>query len=382
MSKLKEGLLKVLKTVGHGLKFVYDWYMRICGWIVQFGTFIGKALYQYTLAYVFKYLGKGLYFLFGPIIRFFKKLYGKSSMEKKKAFTGYMFLMPWIIGFAALVVYPFGRVIYMSFNDVIQYQQTFEYNWVGLENFNRILQIDIDFVLQVQDFIVRAFLFTPVIITLAIIIAMLLNQNIKGKGIFRIIFFLPIIILNGELLANMSEYGGMDINISFFVLDIITTLVPEFAVDLFIELFGIIIEILWYTGVPILIFLAMLQKVDKSLYEAASIDGANAWSMFWKITLPIIAPAITVSIVFIVVFLGNFDGNPINGNIDDSANDLSRQNGYASAMALIYSFVQILVITILLFISSKNVRDTLFGRNRKKKLLSKNQKLAMSEEGA
>ena len=87
------------------------------------------------------------------------------------------------------------------------------------------------------------------------------------------------------------------------VIDLIETVIPHFAVSIFIDMFGYIIEILWYTGVPILIFLAMLQKIDRSLYEAASIDGANAWSIFWKITLPIIRPAITVSIIFIVVFL-------------------------------------------------------------------------------
>ena len=97
----------------------------------------------------------------------------------------------------------------------------------------------------------------------------------------------------------------------------------------------------------IVIFLAMLQKIDRSLYEAASIDGANAWSIFWKITLPIIRPAITVSIIFIVVFLANFDGNPINGIILAARSEGSRREGYASAMALIYSFVQIVVITIL-----------------------------------
>lgn len=272
------------------------------------------------------------------------------KMAQKKALTGYLFLTPWIIGFFGLVIYPFGRIIYMSLNNVSLYQQDYTYEWVGLRNFQRILMEDIDFVIEVQNFIVRVLLYSPVIITLAIIIAMLLNQDIKGKGIFRMIFFLPIIILNGELLENMSNYGGMDISLSFFVIDIINTLIPEFAVGLFVGLFEIIIEILWYTGLPILIFLAMLQKVDKSLYEAASIDGANAWSIFWKITLPAIRPAITVSIIFIVVFLANFDGNPINALILASKNDGSRRDGYASAMALIYSFIQIAVITILYFI--------------------------------
>lgn len=275
----------------------------------------------------------------------------KVTMAQRKANTGYLFVLPWIIGFVGLVLYPFGQIVFMSFNNVFLNQGEYEYAWVNFDNYRRILFEDIDFVIEVQNFVVRVLLYTPVIITLAIIIAMLLNQSIKGKGFFRMIFFLPIIILNGELLQNMSDYGGMDIEISFFVLDIITTIVPRSMVSIFIEMFAYIVEILWYTGVPILIFLAMLQKIDRSLYEAASIDGANAWSIFWKITLPIIRPAITVSIIFIVVFLANFDGNPINGIILSSNRDGSRREGYASAMALIYSFVQIVVITVLYFIA-------------------------------
>jgi ABC-type sugar transport system permease subunit len=381
----------VLEKVVAGLKWVIDKYFMICEKVI-YGVEIAL---QFLYSNVFLMIVKGIAFLFKyPPLSYLlkalkwvqgdvKKFYRNLSMEKKKALVGYAFISPFIIGFLGLVLYPVGRIIYMSFNNVVQFQTTFTYTWIGLDNFTRILREDIDFVLQVQDFIVRVILFTPVIITLAIIVAMLLNQDIKGKGFFRMVFFLPIIILNGELLANMSEYGGMDIQLSFFVLDIINTIVPRFAVDLFIELFAIIVEILWYTGVPILIFLAMLQKVDKSLYEAASIDGANAWSSFWKITLPIISPAITISIIFIVVFLGNFDGNPINDNIINSLNDQARRDGYASAMALIYTFVQIMVITILLFVSNRQIRDVVLGRNRrKKKLLAEKTKLVISRKEA
>jgi ABC-type sugar transport system permease subunit len=273
-------------------------------------------------------------------------------MEKKKGLTGYGFLTPWLFGLIMFVLIPVGLLTYNSFHLVKQDGQSYNRTFVGFENYQRILRVDIDFMVEVQDFVVRVLLFTPVIIALAVIVAMLLNQSIKGKAIFRLIFFLPVIILNGQLLSTMRDNGGMDIHLSRFVLDVITTIVPVFALDLFIELFSIIIEILWYTGVPILIFLAMLQKIDRSLYEAASIDGANAWSIFWKITLPIIRPAISVSVIFIVVFLANFDGNPINALIVSSNGNPSRYQGYAAAMAIIYSIIQVFVIGILLLITT------------------------------
>jgi ABC-type sugar transport system permease subunit len=352
-------LRRFADVLSSAVTWVVDGYFHIMDWIIK-GTvsaFIGTGK---LLSPVRRGWNK---FVVGPLHKAYDKLVTvppfryvherrkRRTIAQKRARTGYMYLLPWLIGFGGLVVYPFGRIIYMSFHNVFQYQTTYEYQWVGWNNYYRILREDIDFMIEVQNFIVRVLLYTPVIISLAIIIALLLNQSIKGKGIFRMIFFLPIIILNGELLENMSNYGGTDIQIGFFIIDVITTLVPPFAVNLFIEMFGYIVEILWYTGVPILIFLAMLQKIDRSLYEAASIDGANAWSIFWKITLPIIRPAITVSIIFIVVFLANFDGNPINGIILVSRSEGSRREGYASAMAIIYSFVQIAVITILYFIA-------------------------------
>lgn len=341
LTSIQDGYFRGMDGILHGTVFLF----------AGLGKLLAPVVHLFS-KWVVQPLRKALSWLSDQIpFRYLKARLARLTMAQKRARTGYLYLLPWLIGFAGLVIYPFGRIIYMSFHNVFQYQTTYEYENVGWNNYYRILREDIDFMIEVQNFIVRVLLYTPVIIALAIIIAMLLNQNIKGKGIFRMIFFLPIIILNGELLENMSNYGGTDIRIGFFIIDVITTIVPTFAVNLFIEMFSYIVEILWYTGVPILIFLAMLQKIDRSLYEAASIDGASAWSIFWKITLPIIRPAITVSIIFIVVFLANFDGNPINGLILVSRSEGSRREGYASAMAIIYSFVQIAVITILYFIA-------------------------------
>lgn len=326
------------------LKLIYDWILKPIG---HFFRFLNKNPLLHIIFIPFMYVAKLCVFIYMKFHRSVTDL----TMAQKKAITGYGFLSPWILGFLGLVVYPIGLLVFKSFNNVRQSGGDYNYTWVGFDNYHRILRIDIDFVVMVQDFIVKVLLYTPVIIALAVIIAMLLNQGIKGKGFFRMVFFLPIIILNGQLLSTMSENGGMDIHLSPFVIDMLTTIVPVFALDVFIGLFSIIIEILWYTGVPILIFLAMLQKIDKSLYEAASIDGANAWSIFWKVTLPIIRPAISVAIIFIVVFLANFDGNPINREIVRSNGDPSRYQGYAAAMAIIYSFIQIIVISMLLLLT-------------------------------
>ncbi len=273
------------------------------------------------------------------------------SMKQKKALTGILFISPWILGFLVLVLYPLYRTIFMSFNNVsFGNRSGWRYNWVGLENYQRILFEDVDFVIAAQNFFVSTLLYVPVIIAVSVIIAVLLNQKIKGKSFFRLLFFLPVIIMSGELMENISSYGGMAISANRLLLDVIYTIIPSQNVVLWIvSLFELIVQLLWYSAVPILIFLAALQKVGKDMYEAASIDGASPWTAFWKITLPTIYPLVSVCVVFVVVFLANFELNPIISIIMESTYDGSRREGYASAISILYTIVQIVLISILYY---------------------------------
>jgi ABC-type sugar transport system permease subunit len=247
----------------------------------------------------------------------------------------------------------------MSFNNVSYgLKSGWRYNWVGKENYHRILFEETDFVIAVQNFFVSTLLYVPVIIALSVIIAMLLNQKLKGESFFRLLFFLPIIILNGELMENMSSYGGMSINANRFILETLFSIIPSKSVVLLIgDLFDLIVQLLWYSAVPVLLFLAALQKISKDMYEAASIDGASPWTTFWKITLPTIYPLVSICVIYVVVFLANFEANPINSIIMNSKFDGSRREGYASALAILYSAVQIILISILYYTTrSKNTK--------------------------
>ncbi|MGZ9585466.1 carbohydrate ABC transporter permease [Paenibacillus marinisediminis] len=279
-------------------------------------------------------------------------------MRSKQGLTGLLFISPWIFGFLAFVAYPLYRTIFMSFNNVsFGFKTGWRYKWVGLDNYRRILFEDIDFVIEAQNYFVSTLLYVPVIIALSIIIAVLLNQKIRGKAFYRLLFFLPIIILNGELMKNMSSYGGMSIIENRFILEIIYTVIPSKGVVLLIaDVFELIVQLLWYSAIPILIFLAALQKISKSLYEAASIDGASPWTSFWKITLPTIYPLVGVSMIYVIVFLANFETNPINSIIMQSKFDGSRREGYASALSILYSFVQVALIFILYY--TTRVKDS------------------------
>ncbi|WP_375105153.1 carbohydrate ABC transporter permease [Paenibacillus sp. RS8] len=284
----------------------------------------------------------------------------KLSIKTKQGLMGVLFISPWILGFLAFVAYPLYRTIYMSFYKVsFGSKSGWRYNWVGIENYKRILLEEPDFVIEAQNYFIGTLVYVPVIIALSIIVSMLLNQKIRGKAIYRLMFFLPIIILNGKLIENMSTYGGMSITANHFILETLGTIIPsKGALLLIVNLFELILQLMWYSAVPILIFLAALQKISKDMYEAASIDGASPWTSFWKITLPTIYPLVSICVIYLVVFLANFDLNPINTIIMESKFDGSRREGYASALSLLYSLIQIALILILYFATrSRNSKE-------------------------
>lgn len=278
----------------------------------------------------------------------------RMTLKTKRALVGLIFVAPVILGLLIFLLYPLVRTVYFSFNTV-QYNaiEGYLYDWVGLGNYKRILFEDIDFIFAVQDFLIDMIVDVPVIVALSIIIAMLLNSKVKGTTFFRIIFFLPIVILNGEFMKNMIQYGGMSFQTGGIIYDAIEKISPDFLVSLIVSLFDKIMQILWFAAVPILLFLSALQKVDTQIKEAAAIDGASKWQFFWKVTLPTIAPFIGVSIVYIVVFMGNWELNPINNIISESQYDASRREGYASALAVLYALLQTAVIVVLFLVTTK-----------------------------
>lgn len=280
-----------------------------------------------------------------------KRVKKRLTNKQKEALTGLMFILPWIIGAVVFVSIPVIRTIYFSFNNVkFSGVQGYIYEWVGLQNYIRILQIDVDFIYEAQNFLFRIVIYVPVIIALSVFISVLLNSKLKGTAFFRLVFFMPVIILSGPIFNNIRNNNGFSLESSGFIYTFINSVVPEMVVDAVTLLFQTVSEVLWYCGVPILLFLAALQKIDKPVYEAAEIDGAGSWEIFWKITLPAIYSLVYIAIVYIVVLLGNFDANPILKIIEDSRLNPSRREGYASALSLLYAILQTVMIIILYFV--------------------------------
>lgn len=273
------------------------------------------------------------------------KLDSKKKMTKKMRdnLVGYSFIGIWIIGFLVFMLYPFINSIVYSLNKVSIQGDGIKLEFIGLENFKNIVQLDAGFTFleNLWEFIQEMILQVPVIIVFSIIIALLLNQPIKCRGLFRVIFFLPVIISSGPVITELISQGAGGTNIMSqygFTTLIEELLSPGLAKPL-VNLFSEIIIIFWFSGVQILIMLAGLQKINRQVYEAAKVDGAGAWESFWKITLPSLKSLIFINVIYTIVLLATFSENTVIVSIKKSMFDMQTGYGFASAMAWVYMIV-------------------------------------------
>jgi len=297
----------------------------------------------------------------------------RMTMRTKNAISGYLFIMPFVIGFLAFMARPFIQTVRMAFSNVsLDFaNNAFAMRWTGLENIRRALLVDPDFTQYfTEELIAMALLVLPVIV-FSLFIAVLLNRKFPGRGVVRAIFFLPVILASGvlvgietnnSLLALVSEQIAEQSALRAGVTDVIEGLlveqfgagVGENFIEYVLEMINQIYAIAMASGIPIVIFLAGLQTINPSIYEASSIEGATGWENFWKITFPMISPMILVVIVYAVVdFMSRTDGEVME-MIDVNVNRL-RDFGFGSSIAMIYFLVIALILGILGFIISRLV---------------------------
>lgn len=313
-----------------------------------------------------------------------KKKVKPGRLAKREALTGLLFVSPWIVGAVLFLAYPLITSFWYALNNIRITPLGKNFTFLGYGNFTQILLSDADFPTQLIDYLVSTIISVPVIVVFALIIAMMLNENIKAKGFFRLIFFLPVIIVSGPILGMLNQQGAGSITAidTQAISSAITTFLPSAIGEPIAEIFENMVTILWYSGVQILIFLSGLQKIDRSMYEAAKIDGGSGWECFWKITLPTIKPLILLNCVYTVVFISNNDQNAIIELIKNAmfSGTAEKGYGYASAMAWLYSIVVLLIVGLfaLLFVAKKDAYEKQV--KKAKKAMKKEQRLTRKIE--
>ena len=288
------------------------------------------------------------------------------SMRSKRAITGYMFILPFIIGFVLLYLPIIYDSIKYSFHDIRMLTGGgFKLRWVGFENYSNALFVDPNFVQKLGEGITQLILDIPAIVIFSLFVAILLNGKIAGRAAFRAIFFIPVLLTTGLIaeidasntLANyMGDAEGidtgsgesqvaeivsvMDIEALFSNMMIGTELV-QYVVNLVNNIFNIINR----SGVQMLIFLSGLQSISPAIYESCSIDGASGWETFWKITLPMVSPMILVNAVYTVIDSFTSSSNVVMQYIE-SQSPTSSGDPLTSAMSWMYFLIVILMIAL------------------------------------
>jgi oligogalacturonide transport system permease protein len=268
------------------------------------------------------------------------------SLRTREALHGYGFILIWIMGFLIFTFLPLIQTFHYSFNKVTVTSTSINQSYVEWSNYTRALFTDPNFIELLIGYIVETLISIPIVLIFAMIIAIFLNFDFKLKGLFRVIFFLPIVITSGPVIRELTAQGAASapgIASIPAVIDFLEEL-PRALRSPVEYLLTSFVLILWFSGVQILIYLASLQKVDGSIYEAAAIDGASGWAIFWKITLPSLSTATVVNAVYTIVTLAHFSENKVIRYIYDQTYNVQGGIGYASAMSFIYLTVMIILL--------------------------------------
>jgi multiple sugar transport system permease protein len=283
------------------------------------------------------------------------------GMRAREEIAGYLFILPWLVGF---LVFTAGAMVYSLYLSFYKADFISEFSFVGLANYTQMLFEDDLWPKSIANTAYFSLVSVPLMTTVALLIALLLNQKVVGLSIFRTIYYLPSVV-QGVAVAILwvwlfhPEFGPINGLLGLFGLSGPAWLsTEEWAMP------AIIIMSLWGVGGSMIIFLAGLQGISQSLYDAAAIDGAGVFSRFWHITVPMMTPTIFFSII--LGLIGSFQmftqayvmtrGGPNNATLTYVMHIYNKAFnqfyfGYASALAWVL-FIIILVFTLLILKSS------------------------------
>jgi len=294
-----------------------------------------------------------------------KKKY--TGLQRRKAIAGYLFILPFVIGFLVFMVQPLFQSLYMSFSKVELGAGSVKMNFDGISNYVRAFTVDTEFNRMLVEEIGRMAYNSLAIMVFSFFVALILNQKFKGRAFVRAIFFLPVILSSGVILgvetnnsllsdvqSLIKESTGNTSITGVIETILVTSGVGGAAFDIVFEIVNGIYDVALASGIQIIIFLSGLQTISTSMYEAAEIDGCTKWESLWKITFPMISPLLIVNWIYTIVDFCMRSDNEIIEKISQTM-IVDLNYGFASSMAWIYFVIVIVIIGISSLIISKGV---------------------------
>ncbi|GHT68481.1 sugar ABC transporter permease [Spirochaetia bacterium] len=282
----------------------------------------------------------------------------KTGKQSRRDNMGYVYILPWILGFIVFQAYPLAASLFYSFTD---YNITDKPVFVGFDNYVTMFTKDKLFLISFWTTIKFVFMSVPMKIVTALIVAMLLNQKIRGINFYRTVFYIPSIFGGSVAIAILWRFLFMDDGLVNHLLAAIHLPAVKWLTSPMLALFTLNLLSVWQFGSSMVLFLAALKQVPEDLHEAARIDGAGRFHSFFRVTLPMITPVLFFNILMQMVnafqdFTGAFvitNGGPLNSTYLFALKLYSEafryfKMGYASALSWIL-FLLILMFTAVFF---------------------------------
>jgi multiple sugar transport system permease protein len=278
--------------------------------------------------------------------------------------AGYVFLLPWFLGFFLLALGPILASLYLSFT---RYDMVSAPRWVGLDNYEYMFERDRRFWKALEVTFTYVALAVPARLAMALGVAMLLDKGLRSIGLYRAIFYLPSLLGASIAIAILWRQLFVADGVVNQVLATVGIQGPAWISDPNTSLLTLVVLAMWQFGSPMLIFLAGLRGIPRDLYEAAEIDGTSKVRQFFRITLPLLAPVIFFNLVLQTIeafktfssafIISNGTGAPADSLLFYTVylfNEAFKffRMGYASALAWVL-LVIIAFFTAITFLSSK-----------------------------
>ena len=306
-----------------------------------------------------------------------KKQTRRASLNTRKARAGWLFVLPFVLG----VVFLYLPIILDSICYSFFYIQPspgggYTLIFKGLEYYKEALFVNTSFTTTLWSGVQQLVIDTPMILIFSLFIAVVLNQKMLGRAAFRAIFFIPVVLSTGlmesinaadimqDQMGNTETGGISDGSGGNTASEIVSAVditrlfenlkIGSGLVDYVVSAVNNIYDIVNRSGVQMLIFLAGLQSISPSIYEASSIEGATAWETFWKITFPMMGPMILVNAVYTIIDSFTTESNVVMTFIKKIYNT-SGQMSLATAMSWIYFLIIMAIIGLFVLIASSFV---------------------------
>lgn len=291
--------------------------------------------------------------------------------KHKRAFIGYGFITPWLIGFILFFIVPVVSSFIMSFNDIVFKDGALKYTFLGIDNFKYAFTGDEKFLPYLSECLLDLVINVPLILVCSFFFSLILNQNFRGNTVMKVVFFLPVVLGNGVfalyqtqlmeiqgVAVEMMQSESTDMLGGFTSSGLISFMsnagLPEAVLDYLTIPIDRIYTLMSKSGVQTFIFLSGLKAVPSSLYESAYVEGCSGWDSFWKITLPMVSPMIIVNTIYTIVDSFAAEDNTLLNYIYEIGFN-NTKFGLSASMAWIFFLILGIIVGIVIWAVNKRI---------------------------